>query len=223
MNLQAIVEANSLKIHTLESTISSCQSEINLYRQRCEQYAQAYDSLLAQVQELKRYRFGKKSERFIDPEDPQVNLFDHLPKRFEEAETAGNELADDTTAKRRALPKPASKKKEIPVRVEIIPVPEVEKQCACGNCKTVIRYETKRLMHHQKAVVEVIEQRREVVACTHGCESQIITASAPHQVLPKIKATEEFLSWLVVSKLEDRQPLYHLEKQLSERFGMDCS
>src|SRR5262249_24488516 len=35
--------------------------------------------------------------------------------------------------------------------------------------------------------------------------------------------TEEFLSFLVVSKLDDRQPLYHLEKQLNERHGIDCS
>ena len=46
---------------------------------------------------------------------------------------------------------------------------------------------------------------------------------APLHILPKTKATEEFLSFLVVSKLEDRQPLYHLEKQLNARFGVDCS
>lgn len=42
-------------------------------------------------------------------------------------------------------------------------------------------------------------------------------------VLPKVKATEEFLAFLIVSKLDDRQPLYHLEKQLRERFNIDCS
>ncbi|HLB41309.1 MAG: hypothetical protein A3F13_03040 [Gammaproteobacteria bacterium RIFCSPHIGHO2_12_FULL_40_19] len=79
------------------------------------------------------------------------------------------------------------------------------------------------LIISQKAVFEIIEQRREVVACSKGCDGQIKTAPAPLHVLPKIKATEEFLSFLVVSKLEDRQPLYHLEKQLHDRYGMDCS
>src|SRR3546814_5078996 len=37
-------------------------------------------------------------------------------------------------------------------------------------------------------------------------------------LLPKTKATEELLAFLVVSKLDDRQPLYHLENQLSERY-----
>lgn len=111
----------------------------------------------------------------------------------------------------------------IPVRVEIIPVPDEQKQCACGKCKNVIRYETKKLIHHQPAIYEIVEQRREVVACEEGCHGEIITAPAPLHVLPKVKATEEFLSFLVVSKLDDRQPLYHLEKQLHERYGLDCS
>lgn len=52
---------------------------------------------------------------------------------------------------------------------------------------------------------------------------QLLQAPAPLHILPKIKATEELLSFLVVSKMDDRQPLYHLEKQLRERYGVDCS
>ena len=113
--------------------------------------------------------------------------------------------------------------KNLPVRIEIIPVNDADKQCACGACKTVIRYEIKNMVHYQPPVTEMIEQRREVVACQRGCEGEMITAPAPLHVLPKIKATEEFLSFLVVSKLDDRQPLYHLEKQLHQRYGIDCS
>lgn len=94
---------------------------------------------------------------------------------------------------------------------------------ACGACKTVIRYETKQLIHHVPAVFEIVEQRREVAACPKGCDGEMVTAPAPLHVLPKTGATEEFLSFLIVSKLEDRQPLYHLEKQLNTRHGIDCS
>jgi len=48
-------------------------------------------------------------------------------------------------------------------------------------------------------------------------------APAPKQVLPKVKASESFLAFLVVSKISDRQPLYHLETQLRERHHIDCS
>ncbi len=70
---------------------------------------------------------------------------------------------------------------------------------------------------------EILEQRREVVACPKGCDKAIVTAPVPAHVLPKAKVTEEFLAFLITSKLDDRQPLYHLEKQLSERHGISCS
>lgn len=64
-------------------------------------------------------------------------------------------------------------KKDIPIHIEIIPVPDKKKQCSCGSCKSVIRYEAKTLIHHQSAVNGVIEQRREVVACDKGCDGEI--------------------------------------------------
>ncbi len=72
-------------------------------------------------------------------------------------------------------------------------------------------------------VYEIIEQRREVVACANNCEGAMLTAPAPLRILPKVKVTEEFLAFLIVSKMDDRQPLYHLEKQLTERYNIDVS
>jgi transposase len=205
------VEIQAQKIQRLEA-------ELNTLQKRCEQYAKAYDALQHQMKELLRYRFGKKSERFVDAESPQLSLFDEVPSIPEdEVETEIKVTAHVRNKKNTA------KEKNLPVRIEIIPLAEADKQCACGACKTVIRYETKQLLHHVPAVFEIIEQRREVAACPKGCDGQIITAPAPLHILPKAKATEEFLSFLIVSKLEDRQPLYHLEKQLNTRHGMDCS
>ena len=53
-------------------------------------YAQAYDSLLLQVKELQRNRFGKKSERFVGPEIPSS----HLP-----ADTLPDAASDDSCRK----------------------------------------------------------------------------------------------------------------------------
>ena len=119
--------------------------------------------------------------------------------------------------------KKKTKNKDLPRRIEIIPLSDHEKQCECGACKTIIRHEVKELIHYVPAILEILEQRREVGACPNGCDGSIVVAPAPLQVLPKTKATPEFLSFLAVSKLEDRQPLYHLEKQLKDRHGLDCS
>lgn len=216
MNFEAIIENQNTEIHLLKVALNTAEK-------RCEQYALAYDQMHHQLQELLRNRFGKKSERYIDdPENPQRDLFGY-DEKFTLAEEEGNKIEDEAVIVTYARKKHKKSEKNIPVRIEIIPVSEEQKQCSCGACKVVIRYETKQSIHHQPAIFEIVEQRREVVACVKGCDGEIVTASSPLHVLPKIKATEEFLSFLVVSKLDDRQPLYHLEKQLSERYGIDCS
>ncbi len=221
-----ITEQNSTdveKIHQhYEHIIATLQAQLSLIEKRCEHYSHAYDSLQHQLHELLRHRFGKKSERYIDPESPQLNLFENNAALFSTQDAIEN-VDEKITIPTHTRTKKKNNTKELPRRIEIIPVDEAEKNCHCGACKTVIRYETKELIHYQAAVVEVIEQRREVVACPAGCEGAMVTAPAPLHVLPKTKVTESFLAFVAVSKLDDRQPLYHLEKQLSQRYGVDCS
>lgn len=212
--------ADNLKYY--EEKIISLTAELNLYKNRCEQYAQAYDSLQHQINELRRYRFGTKSERFIDPEHPQINFF-HDENTFAKEDAKGNGIHDEIKVEAHTRKKKNPSNKELPRRIEIIPVAEKDMQCTCGCQKEVIRYEMKEILHYQPAFFEIIEQRREVVACEKGCDGAMKTAPAPLQVLPKLSVSESFLSFLVVGKLDDRQPLYHLEKQLNERYGVDCS
>jgi transposase len=228
MNSAEIIASYENKILAKEAEFTQqilfYQSELATYRQRCEQYSQAYDQLRHQLNELIRHRFGKKSERFIDTENRQLSLFGNdetalAEDKKEEEENAGEQTAVAAPARHKSQ----KNKKDLPRRIEIIPVAEADKHCACGACKTVIRYEIKESLDYQPAVFAILEQRREVVACPKGCDGAIITAPAPPHVLPKVKATEELLSFLVVSKLDDRQPLYHLEKQLNFRYGIDCS
>jgi len=211
------------KIQQCEEKIQTLQSELNTSQKRCEQYAQAYEQMQHQLKELIRNRFGNKSERFIDPEHPQLSLLEDNAGLFSSAEAAGDEIENEIQVNAHLRKKNKKLQKELPRRIEIIPVKESDMKCSCGSCKTIIRHETKDSLHYQPAVFEILEQRREVVACPKGCDGEIITAPAPLHVLPKTKVTEEFLAFLIVSKLDDRQPLYHLERQLSERYGVDCS
>ena len=211
-------------VSLLQDEIRDLKLALSTSEKRCEQYAKAYDCLTRQITELVRNRFGKKSERFVDPQSRQLDFFSDNAAIFAAAAAAGEAIPDEETQ----LPaKVASKRKKstkpLPHRIEVIALPEEDKLCPCGACKKVIRYETKELLHYQPAIFEIIEQRREVGVCPNGCDGQIVTAPAPLQVLPKVKASEALLAFLVVSKLDDRQPLYHLEKQLFERHGLDCS
>jgi transposase len=220
-SLQILQEVNE----DLQRKLSDALAQINTYQKRCEQYAQAYDQLQNQVNELLRNRFGSKSERFIDDEEnPQQSLFGN-PIENNAFKTEDEELTDKkiTVAAHQRNKHKKSLSKDLPIRIEIIPVSDTDKKCGCGAQKAVIRYEIKKLLHYEPPVYEIIEQRREVVACANNCEGAMLTAPAPLRILPKIKVTEEFLAFLIVSKMDDRQPLYHLEKQLSERFDIDVS
>ena len=104
-----------------------------------------------------------------------------------------------------------------------MPVGEKDKQCACGNEKSLIRYEVTEKLDYRPAAFEIVEQRREVVACKNDYEQSIITASVPPTILPKVPVTESLLAHIIVSKFDDRHPLYHLEKQFALRFSIHVS
>ncbi len=201
------------RISELEQENFLLKVKVETLEKRCQELTERCEKLQHQLNELLRHRFGKRSERFVEslPDDDN-----------DETDPPEDDLEEDEWVLYRRKKK-TKNKKNLPKRVIIIPVSEEERKCPCGCQKTVIRYETKELFNYQPAVFEIIEQKREVVACPKGCDGSIITAPAPLQILPKAKVTEEFLAFLVVNKLDDRQPLYHLEKQLEERYGIECN
>ena len=105
--------------------------------------------------------------------------------------------------------------KVLPRRIVIIPVDEKDKQCGCGKEKTLIRYEIKEKLDYKPATFEIVEEKREVLGCPVKCEKSVVTACAPKRILPKVPVTEDLLAHVILSKFDDRQPLYHLEKQFA--------
>ena len=193
------------------------KAELDLYKNRYEQSKQAYEQLLHHFKESQRNRFGKKSERFID--DAQGCLFAEQPKtdtKDEEPE-ADNviSIAAHIRRKKKSFPP------HLPRRTEIIEAKD--KICSCGKHKVLVRYETIELLNFIPEVFEVIEQKREVLACPCGCSGSITTAANPVRLLPKVMVTESLLANIIISKFHDRQPLYHLEKKLESRFGIELS
>ena len=179
-----------------------------------------YDRLYQSCLDAQRYRFGTRSERFIgdDANQQPLPLFDtNAPPAVNTNNDDDKNIETITyTRNKKGKKKPPT----IPTREEIIPVDESERTCTCcGREKQCIGYETKQLLNYQPAIFEIINQKREKLACKKGCESQLITAPVPAHILPKCSATESLLSFIVVSKVLDRQPLYHLEKRIEEMHG----
>jgi hypothetical protein len=91
-----IIQNYESKIQLFENEIKELKLNLEFAHKRCEQFSQAYDALTHQLRELIRHRFGKKSERFIDPQNPQQDLFATVSETFTQAEAAGNTLEDIT-------------------------------------------------------------------------------------------------------------------------------
>ena len=179
-------------------------------------YKNYSDQLHRIIQNFKRNRFGKRSEAYHHPDQ---TLFDFI----NELEPAKEPKQETITIEKHKRKKTRKNTIELPTQIVIIPVDEKDKICACGKRKEVIRYNVTRRLNHQPEAYDLIEERREVVACTNHCEGSIQAAKAPKRFLPNTNITESFLANLIISKFEDRQPLYHLEKKLESRYGINFS
>lgn len=210
------------KAATFKNENERLKTELNLYKNKYEQAKIAYEQLLHSFKEFQRNRFGSKSERFID-NDLQPDIF------AAESDLDGDSAEDDDGEEGGELISIAAHKRSknkklpphLPRREEVIKAKD--RICSCGCMKVLVRYETTELLNYIPEVFEIIEQKREVLACPCGCSGSITTAANPPRILPKVMVTESLLANIIVSKFHDRQPLYHLEKKLESRFGIELS
>ncbi len=174
--------------------------------------------LQEQVTLLRQRLFGRKSEQSVDPQSPQLAMFN-------EAES----LAVDTPAEadeETVAPEPAKnrgKRKPLPAelpRVEIVhELPEHELTCDCGCRKQAIGEETSEQLEIIPMQIRVIRHIRKVYACK-GCESAPITADKPAQLIEKSMASPSVLAMLLTTKYADGLPLHRFEKVL-KRHGVE--
>ena len=125
------------------------------------------DALIAQHMLDMRARFGRKTERFVDAESPQENLFPNLesedpttkdtaPEDIENIVYTGGQGLPSDSKKRRGPRKPRDKS-GIPIRENLIPVPEAERICSCcGKEKEVMGHESRERLNYQPAVFELV-------------------------------------------------------------------
>ena len=156
---------------------------------RQEEVAQAYQThivdLKEQIKLLRDRLFGRKSEQTVEPNTPQLALFN-------EPESEPMPLVDDPDEEavaptpRRGKRKPLSA--DLP-RIEIIhELPEHELTCACGCRKHAIGEETSEQLDIVPMQIRVIRHIRKVYGC-RGCETAPVTADKPAQLIEKSMAS----------------------------------
>lgn len=204
--------------HQLKGRLQQIEAELALYKEKQNQSIQAYDHLLQAFKQIQRRVFGPSSERFMDQNPSQGDLFSKVAAQSLETETEQYAMTAPQKRKKKRGKKNPNFAKNLPRREVIIPAEDPQE----GD--RFMRYETSELLNYIPPVYEIIVQKREVWVRLPNESSvvTIITAPNPPRFLPKAKVTESFLAHIIVSKLYDRQPLYHLEKQFKARFDFTC-
>ncbi|MGH1541726.1 MAG: IS66 family transposase [Arenicella sp.] len=222
---------NLLEINLkLMAQVATLEQQNQRLERRMLQSEQAYSHLLDQVKQMNRHRFGQRFERYIDPDNPQVSLFDRSEAPISQSSL---DLGDDSSAGDKTVVnlEKARKKKQsrkpfaegLPRKEVIIKVDDDLRTCACGCQKKLLSYDRHERLNYQPPVFEVLVELREKLVCPNGCSAQVAVADKPKHILPKSKLAESIMAYIIVSKLDDRQPYYHIEKQFAQRAGFHLS
>lgn len=184
--------------------------------------AQAYQThivdLKEQIKLLRDRLFGRKSEQTVEPNTPQLALFNELKSEPMPLVDDPDEEAVAPTP-RRGKRNPLSA--DLP-RVEVShELPEHELTCACGCRKHAIGEETSEQLDIVPMQIRVIKHIRKVYGC-RSCETAPVTADKPAQLIEKSMASPSVLAMVLTTKYVDGLPLHRFETVLS-RHGVEIA
>ena len=189
-------------------------------RARDQEVKEAYQThivdLKEQIKLLRDRIFGRKSEQSVEPNTPQLALFNEPESEpMPVVEDADEDVV--APAPRRGKRKPLSA--DLPRIAVIHELPEHELTCACGCRKHVISEETSEQLDIVPMQIRVIKHIRKVYGC-RGCETAPVTADKPAQLIEKSMASPSVLAMLLTTTYADGLPLHRFETVLS-RHGID--
>ena len=203
--------------------VNALPSDIEVLRQMLaetlstlEERDQRIEKLLAQLEELRRHRFGPHAEK-VDP-NQMLLAFEALLKEARELATPP-EPEEVITYRRKkghgrnALPD------NLPIERVEHPLPDDQRGCRdCGEQMEKIGEEVTRQLEYEPATMRVIEHARFKYAC-RGCEDVVALAPLPAQPIEKGLPGPGLLAHVLVSKYGDHLPLYRQEA-IFERHGV---
>jgi transposase len=187
----------------------------------CEEQHTEIEKLRAELDLMKRYLFGRKSERFVD--DPsQGRLFDD-PANHESSGLSPSDAAEEEiTYRRRRRGHGWGKLPEhLPREEVLVDVPDAERTCdCCGEPMERIGEDRTERVDFRPARVVVKVIVRPKYACTkkHGVKQ----AKNPPSPVPGGRFDFGLVAQVVTSKTADHLPLYRQQDVLA-RSGLELS
>jgi len=189
-------------------------------------YQEKIHYLEEQLRLFKNELFGRSSEKRHAPHPDQLPMFngddDHGGS---DSQTTEDTIVIGSHSRKKRGRKPLPK--DLP-RIDIIhDIDEEQKQCGCGQLKSVIGEEISEKLDYIPAQLRVERHIRLKYACKNceGVEDDaptVMIAPAPVQLIAKSNATAGLLAQIAVSKFADGLPLYRQQKIFS-RLGIELS
>lgn len=200
----------------LKNEIQSLKINAKNDQQKIKYYEEEVERLHEMLAELKRSKFGVKSERWESDEQMVFNEVEFFSKQPEPLTSDDKITVSEHTKKRghrKALPK------ELDREVIVVELPVAEQFAEDGTTPLkIIGYEISEKLSYEPARVKVIEYQRAKYGVDTG--DYLKTAPPVPSIIPRSFATPELVASIVTKKYAYGMPLYRIEEMFSE-IGVD--
>lgn len=202
----------------LKNENQSLKLQIKNQDEKIKYYEEEVTRLHEMLAELKRSKFGVKSERWESDEQMvfnEVEFFSKQPEQLVENETDEIKVREHTKKRGHRKPLP----KELDREVVVIELPQSEQFAEDGVTPLkVIGFEISEKLSFEPAKVKVIEYHR----AKYGIDTGDYTRTAPPvpSIIPKSFATPELVASIITKKYAYGMPLYRIEEMFKE-IGVD--
>lgn len=214
------------EIELLKSENQGLQYQIKNQDEKIKLYEEEVERLHEILNELKRSKFGKKSERYESQEQMVFNEAEVLVKNLK-PELSDEILIDGETEKKITVKEHTKKirghRKPLPKDLvrEVLNIELPEADCISSDGVTplkIIGYEISEKLVYEPAIVKVLEIHR----AKYGADIGDYEKTAPHAlaIIPRSFVTPELAASIVTQKYAYGLPLYRQEAMFLE-LGID--
>lgn len=160
---------------------------------------------------LKEKLFGRKSERYVNPDQPA--MFDEIESEYHPPEEDGDDDIEVPAHRRKKRKSQISLPKDLERETRIHELSGRDRECSCcGKPMIEIGEDKTEKLDVIPASAKVVEDIYKKYACANSnCDTKPAQSPRVPVAIPKIKATEGTLAFIAVQKYLYALPLYRLE------------
>ena len=222
-------DSRLIQIKELKDTISQLNETIKLLNQSLKDSQEREAVMQEQIDYLTKKLFGRSSEKRSAQIEGQLNLFDEAENEADPSVPEPDEEIEVKAHSRKAKAKNKDKYANLPVREEILELPE--SRLVCPQCGAKLEAIGKELVREEityiPAKMEIVRYYTTTYRCKPCCEGRtgfdkgvVIKTVAPPPLIPHSPASPAAVAWTMYQKYANALPLYRQEKDWLTMHGV---